>query len=60
MSETKTTAENIEMLCFVLTLSACEQCLSEIQQNIELDMPLFPPPTQEQKDMEKVSGQADF
>ncbi len=40
--ETKTTTEDMKMFCFVLPVSACEQSVREIQQNIELDMLSFP------------------
>lgn len=36
--------EDMKMFCFVLPMSSCEQCVREIQQNIGLDMLLFPSP----------------
>lgn len=42
VTETETTTEDMKMFCFVLPVIACEQCVREIQQNIELDMLLFP------------------
>lgn len=47
------------MFCFVLQVNACEQRVREIQQNIGLDMLLFPSAygQYEQLGWEKAKGQ---
>lgn len=48
----------MKMLCFVLPVSACEQCVREIQQNIGLDMLLFPCAYEQyEQGWEKAKGQ---